>query len=511
MSDPLFELVASLSKGDKRSFKLYLSRYNLGKKSNSVKLFDVLDKMEQYDIAVLKKKLRRESFVNNLAYEKYRLYNLILESLRARNKKYSIAAQLSEQIQDIEILYDKGLISQALKLVHKAKKKAQGAEEFGVFLKLCFWEKQLEIKALSIKTLDQTLPNILSQEQHTYEQLQEINALYGLLFKLYQTYITSPQILTETLKDQYETTFLSLLQRYEKVHSYTANRTKINCWEVYAMLTQNKALHIQYSTQNVLLLEKKVKENVRFQSTYHTALFNLTLAYTNEKNYAAALQQVEKLKAFPETFKKYHDTPYFDALWAKTTTLDILLHILSGDLETVLRDYPDMEAIVKHYIYCSTAVDLVVLHYLMAFTYFLLEIYDQALAYTIAIINNWGSEQSTEYLLFSTNMIRILSHYELGHYKVIPSIIASAQRQLTKTNQWNAYEKRSFHFIQQELLNKAYRPDFNTKMEKLYLQLKAMRTKETAGQLQTQFNMVFWLRSQLRGISLRGLYEAHFR
>ena len=48
-TDPLFQLIKSLEKSEKRNFKLYATRNTASEDLKIVQLFDALDKMKQYD------------------------------------------------------------------------------------------------------------------------------------------------------------------------------------------------------------------------------------------------------------------------------------------------------------------------------------------------------------------------------------------------------------------------------------------------------------------------------
>jgi hypothetical protein len=48
-TDPLFLLIKSLEKSEKRNFKLYVKRHSGGEDLKIVQLFDALDKMDEYD------------------------------------------------------------------------------------------------------------------------------------------------------------------------------------------------------------------------------------------------------------------------------------------------------------------------------------------------------------------------------------------------------------------------------------------------------------------------------
>ena len=54
--DNLFVLIKSLSKSEKRQFKLYVGRLGVNEDSKFLMLFNILDKLSVYDEAVILKK-----------------------------------------------------------------------------------------------------------------------------------------------------------------------------------------------------------------------------------------------------------------------------------------------------------------------------------------------------------------------------------------------------------------------------------------------------------------------
>ena len=80
-SDTLFLLVHSLEKSEKRHFKLYIKRSSANEELKIVQLFDVLDKMPEYDEQVLLKKMKgiTKTQLTNL---KTHLNKQLLASLR---------------------------------------------------------------------------------------------------------------------------------------------------------------------------------------------------------------------------------------------------------------------------------------------------------------------------------------------------------------------------------------------------------------------------------------------
>src|ERR1041385_4295232 len=105
--DDLFRLVKSLTKNEKGYFKKYSANAADGKSSNSIKLFDAIDKQEEYDEAKIKLKFRKENFVKQLHVAKNYLFGQILESLESYHS--SVDSELQSILHRVEIMHAKGL------------------------------------------------------------------------------------------------------------------------------------------------------------------------------------------------------------------------------------------------------------------------------------------------------------------------------------------------------------------------------------------------------------------
>ena len=83
----LFVLIKSLSKSEKRQFKLFVGRMGSNLDSKFLKLFNILDKIESYDEKlILKKRVVSKQQLSNL---KAHLYKQILISLKLNARETS--------------------------------------------------------------------------------------------------------------------------------------------------------------------------------------------------------------------------------------------------------------------------------------------------------------------------------------------------------------------------------------------------------------------------------------
>ena len=107
-NDTLFQLIKSLEKGEKRNFKLYVKRNSSNEDLKSILLFDALDKMEEYNEAVLLKK-NRSVKKEQLANRKAHLYKQILSSLRLLETSENIDIHLHEQLDHLRLIVAQAL------------------------------------------------------------------------------------------------------------------------------------------------------------------------------------------------------------------------------------------------------------------------------------------------------------------------------------------------------------------------------------------------------------------
>ena len=200
--DNLFVLVKSLSKSEKRQFKLYVGRLGVNEDSKFLTLFNIMDKLSVYDeTTILKKGIVKKQQLSNL---KAHLYKQILISLRLNPSHQNIRIQIREQLDFATILYHKGLYKQSLKILDKAKNLAIANEEKNVAYEIVELEKVIESQyitrsisnradELTIQAKELSLQNVLASKLSNLS-LQ----LYGLFLKTgYVKNDTEHQIITK--------------------------------------------------------------------------------------------------------------------------------------------------------------------------------------------------------------------------------------------------------------------------------------------------------------------------
>lgn len=194
-STELFDLIKSLTKSEKRFFKLH-SALQSGDK-NYLRIFDAIDRQKAYDEDAIKKLFAKETFIRHLPSEKNHLYKLVLKSLRAYHSEGSVGGILKQEIKNIEILYQKALYEECNKLLHRAKRIARENERFYYWLELLDWEKMLLEEAYESGEFTKDLGALIEEERDVIEKLRNLAAYHVLYSKINYVFRSGGHVRTD--------------------------------------------------------------------------------------------------------------------------------------------------------------------------------------------------------------------------------------------------------------------------------------------------------------------------
>ena len=142
-TDDLVQLIRSLTRAEKRHFRLFAKRNQASEKMLFLQLFDYIDKNGRYDEQQLLTKLPaiKKRQLSNL---KAHLYKQLLLSLRLLNVPQNEAMQVREMLDYARVLYNKGLYPPSLDMLAKAKNKAYRSQKKALALEIVAFEKLIE-------------------------------------------------------------------------------------------------------------------------------------------------------------------------------------------------------------------------------------------------------------------------------------------------------------------------------------------------------------------------------
>lgn len=184
--EPVFELIRSMSKAEKRNFKLYATRLAGNQEAKFLTLFDYLDSLDEYDEKRILQRcpIKKEQLPNMKAH----LYKQILVSIRLLDVQRTVPMQLREQIDFARILFDKGLYRQSSKLLDKAAELALTNEQYTMAIDIVEMQKKIETLNISRGILSKS--ESLSRLAGTMcDKIVRINDLSNISMQLYGLYL----------------------------------------------------------------------------------------------------------------------------------------------------------------------------------------------------------------------------------------------------------------------------------------------------------------------------------
>lgn len=258
----LFDLIHSLTKSEKRSFKLFAKRSGERQSAKFVRLFDIMERLDEYDEEVIRKKMggvTKTQFAN----QKVHLYAQLLASLRQSYLNHDIDIQLREQLDYIRLLYKKGLYDQSLRLLTRAKNTTGQYRKDLFQLSLLDYEKQ--IRSQQVFDLQETQVSELDRE--TIESMQRfgnVQQFFSIAIKLKARFVERGLVKSQEEMDEIRDQFHDTLQGFsEEGMAFNEKFYLYRAWYWYSYLTYDFKSCIVYAEKWVKLFEAQEMDNKR--------------------------------------------------------------------------------------------------------------------------------------------------------------------------------------------------------------------------------------------------------
>jgi len=491
-SEHLFFLIKSLSKAEKRSFKLF-TRANVQGENNYTILFDAIDRMQSYDHGVLIKKLKGKVDSGSISTIKVQLSNLILKSLRHNNSINSPKAELRMYSDYLQILYEKGLYSQCKKLLNKVKGLARDYEEYLAIDSLSILEYQIAIKESNAENLkhyiDVTYPEV-KQARATNEILAEFEVLSAKMrMLLLESTSVGGSLTEERFKSIIDDPLLKLdIDKYPllcQVEYHTI-------WGHYHY-TMNAQKQTYFHRKRVLELVEQGQFGERFWLTH--ARF-LLVSLTTFKMFKAFDHELELITT------RINNTPANRRSATFQAELNATLHNIRfhRDLDegNFLRISDYIDELETRYHSSNHLMDTnlkMAFYFNLSYAYLGNENYKKGLFWVNELLNSSEMKNLREDIQAHARIVNICIHYRLENYELIPSNILSTQRFLKSKNRYNAILTSFLKFS-----NKYLTEPYHEKMHDGFLneieECKTLAIEDRDSQLTLDYiQLIAWLES----------------
>ncbi|MGA1225851.1 MAG: hypothetical protein ACO3VF_01095 [Tamlana sp.] len=504
--DNLFVLVKSLSKSEKRQFKLYVGRLGVNEDSKFLTLFNILDKLSVYDEnAILKKGIVKKQQLSNL---KAHLYKQILISLRLNPSHQNIRIQIREQLDFATILYHKGLYKQSLKILDKVKSLAIANEEKNIAYEIVELEKVIESQyitrslsnradELTIQAKELSLQNVLASKLSNLS-LQ----LYGLFLKT--GYVKSDeehQVITKYFHDKLPKYDINKLGFREKLWLY-----KSYLW--YSFLTVDFLSCYKYASKWVALFyenkDQIILNPVFFLRGNHYLLE--TLFYLRQyKKFKETLLQLEYITK-EEWFPLDDNNESLAFLFIYNNKFN--LYFMEGSFKEGLPLIGEVLERLKNY------KDRIDEHHIMVFYYKIASMYfgagenKKCIHFLEKIISNKSLQMREDLLCFS-RILNLVAHYEAGLDYNLEALIKSTYKFLIKMEDLYEVQKEFIKFLRG--LGDIYPHEVKNEFIKLQKKLKEFENDPYQSRAFLYLDIISWLESKIQGKPIDFIIQEKFK
>lgn len=502
-NDPLFQFIKVMTKAEKRSFKLFVSRSSSNDDIMFIALFDLLESTETYDQDKILQKLKISK--EQLSNLKKHLYEQLLVSCRLIGVKHTKTIELREQVDFAKILYDKGLFRQSLKILDRAKKRAIEAESFIIAIEIVEMEKNIEIQS-NTKDANSRADILSIQSNELTRIVENINALSNITVQLYGLHMKLG--FARSKRDLYllENIFLPKFKEashqqttLEKLHLYHAK-----IW--YAYIRFDFVSCYKFAGKVINLY----KENNSLLESYYD-IYLKAVSMKMESLYL--LGSYERLTETLNTYQeRLHTVEINDN---GKMAAQYLLYINKVNVIFICGSFTENIGIIKdieQFLHKNQSrlghYEVTMLHYKIACIYFGVGNYDKCLQYLQKIIAVRDVMIRRDILCFA-RILNLIASYESARDSNLDLQIKNVYTYLIKMNDLYTVQKEMMSFLKR--LHTITASEVRGEIKKLYETLKQYEGDSVEQRPFLYLDILSWLQSKIEGKSFEKVMQEKFK
>ncbi|MEL7118464.1 MAG: hypothetical protein AAFO07_03455 [Bacteroidota bacterium] len=500
-TDDLIQLIRSLSRAEKRHFRLFVRRNQASDDILFLQLFDFLDKYKEYDENMILKKLPgiKKRQLSNL---KAHLYKQLLISLRLLSTNHINDIQIRELIDFSKVLYDKGLYRQSLDVLEKAKQRSKVGEYLALNMEILDFEKHIESQYIT-RSIAGRAEQLTEETEVVSKALNSFNSFSNLSLQLYSLYLKVGYARSERDFYYVKEFFFSKLPNiaYQEL-GFLGKLYYCQSFIWYYYITQEFTMCYRYAQKWIDLYDKQPEYIQIHPALYLKGLHNLLNALFNVWHYPKFKQVLEQLHDFPNQYDiskniniqgLYHLYHYIHT---------IKLHFIQGSYDEGLKLVPQLEEIIEEDVYNWDNHRIMVFYYRIACLYFGSGDNDKAIDYLNKIINQKNPDYREDIQCFA-RILSLIAHFELGNMQLVEYQVKSVYRFLGKMKDLHEVQKEIVRFLRKT-------PRMQTsELKQEFFELKGKLEKWQDEPFERRpflyLDIISWLESKIEGCTVKDI------
>jgi hypothetical protein len=496
-SSPLYLLISSLSKAEKRHFKLYARRTFGDKDMKFLTLFDLLDRNQELANAQLESKLKgtKGSALSNL---KSHLYEQLLISLRLLHHN-DRSIRIDELVSFAKVLYIKGLYLQSLDQLRKARVIATTYQNHLALYQILEMERKIELFFVTESGYERAR-DIVSTNVEIRDSLQSLDQWSNLALMLYDYYLKFGHVKNQRqfrkvaiyFKNEIATISNEKISTHGTVYRHMAYTWFHFITQSFAICYKHACSWVQEMRSNPILIEEEPIMYLKGLHNILSALFYSNKPRQFDENYAVLIDFLDKNEASfdPNT----------------TITANIYRHIAGLNQRFLQGDFRNKETLIKEVTDWLEANDnyldqnrIQVFYYKIACLYFGADDFKNTIKFLNKIIHTDSKESHLRQdVQCFARVLNLVAHYELGNYELVEYQLKSTYRFLIK---YGDLQKVQLHII--EFIRKSVHMNRNEMTEpfgELKNQLIVVFNDPFERRPLLYLDLISWLSSKLEGV-----------
>ncbi|RRO14622.1 hypothetical protein [Flavobacteriaceae bacterium 14752] len=504
-NDNLFLLIKTLTKSEKRQFKLYVGRIDGSADSKFLNLFNVIDKAKTYnekEILALAQ-IKKQQLANIKAY----LYKQILISLKLSPIHQNARSQIREQTEFSTILYRKGLYKQSLKILDKAKETAIDNEEKNLVYEIVELEKLIETQYIT-RSIKNRAEDLIEQSEKFSHLNRIATQLSNLSLKLYSHILQSGYIKNQAEKDKVLNYFNAHLPKY--------NLRDLGFRE--KLFLYNSHLWLSFLIQDFKSCYKYSKQWVDLYNEYPNMIGLNPVWYLKGNQYLLEslfyIQDHKRFELVMSDFEQQIDQKSFPSgenieslLFLYLYTDRLNLCFMKGEFDYGLSLIKDILKGIKIYKNKIDEHHIMVFYYKIACLYFCVGDNKACISYLKKIINNNALVMRSDLMCFS-RILSLVACYDEGMDYSFESQLKSTQKYLHKMNELNTVQLKIIEFLKK--LPDIFPHDKKDAFKNFIKDLKPYESEPYERRAFLYLDIISWLESKEKNIPVGQVIRQKF-
>ncbi|MGL4596541.1 MAG: hypothetical protein ACRCYO_03375 [Bacteroidia bacterium] len=500
-SDRLHRLIHSLTKSEKRHFKLFSARHAPGETSNYVRLFDAIEVMKVYNEEKLLQQFRKEDFIRHFSITKSRLFESVLRSLDVFHHASSVDAELWKELHFAEILYKKTHYDMCARRLEIARRLATRYEKFAVLAQISDMEKTLAEKDSYSGRTETDIAAMQEDDNHVGEKMRVFNELWNVKSLLFMQLNNRGPVQNSKELSEYRD---SLDRIYKKTKptamSQNARFMYHHAYSAYHFAAGQYEDCREHLEKNTNLIETNTDIFRDEPNIYFGVLTNLIYITSRLRRYDDVMKNLKKLRALPEKLDTARNEDLELKLFSSAYSLELTLYNTTGRFEKSVAIAPRIEKELERFEGKLSILRQAYFRFTIAVGYFGAGKLQAAQRWINKLTNDPGIEQ-TEAIFIVAQVFSIVIHFELGYDDQIPYLIRATRRYLKIKRRAYKFERLMLRFFDQ------YKSTNLSGFAALSKELVALEKDNFERAAFEYFDFPAWAESKCNGVSFRSIVE----